>query len=172
MFGLTERAAGVHSDVRVETPANSSDGGECSANFERKTRKNQLPSAGRFDSVCDPRIIESVDRGTVDDLHLRQSFDQFRNCWSPHAVPGRCRHDNREFERLRRLGKADDIMLELCDRVVTHPAHEADLVINEDERSVFGCERLVNVAWVGHDILPSPEICDGGGWCDANIDEG
>ena len=34
------------------------------------------------------------------------------------------------FERLRRFRKADDIMFKLSNRVVTHSAHEADLVID------------------------------------------
>src|SRR6516164_8000554 len=42
MFGLAERAAGVHSDICVEALANGGDGRECSADFERETRKNQL----------------------------------------------------------------------------------------------------------------------------------
>jgi len=46
-------------------------------------------------------------------------------------------------------------MLELGDRVVAHSAHEADLVIDEDERRAFGCERLVTAGWVGHGILLS-----------------
>jgi hypothetical protein len=44
-------------------------------------------------------------------------------------------------------------MLEFRDRVVTHAAHEADLVIDEDKRGVFGCEGFVRVGWVGHGIL-------------------
>jgi hypothetical protein len=57
-------------------------------------------------------------------------------------------------------------MLELRDRVVTHSGHKADLVINEDERGVFGCEWLVKAGWVGHGIFLQ-EICGCGGWCDA-----
>ena len=34
-----------------------------------------------------------------------------------------------------------------------HSAHEADLVIDQDKRGVFGCERLVRVRWVGRGIL-------------------
>jgi hypothetical protein len=44
-------------------------------------------------------------------------------------------------------------MLELCDRVVTHAGHEADLMIDQDECGVVGCERVVGPGWVGHGIL-------------------
>lgn len=64
-FGLVERAAGIYDDVSVETLANGSHGGECGADFERESRKNQLPAAGRFDGARHPRIIESVDGGTA-----------------------------------------------------------------------------------------------------------
>ena len=67
MFGLAERAAGIHGDVSVEALTDGSDGGECGADLQRQTRKDQLPSASRFDSARDARVIEGVDRGTIDD---------------------------------------------------------------------------------------------------------
>jgi hypothetical protein len=52
-------------------------------------------------------------------------------------------HDDRKLECLGSLREADDVVLELSDRVIAHSAHESDLVVNEDKCGVFGCERLV-----------------------------
>ena len=131
--------AGIHGDVRIEALADGGHGRQRSADFERKTGKDQLPAVGRFDCVCDLCIIVGVDRRTVDDFHPGQSFDQLGNGRSPHAVPGRRSYDDRKLQCLRGFGEADDVMFELGDRVITHSAHEADLVIDEDERGVFGC---------------------------------
>ena len=60
MFGFTEGATGIHCDIRVETLANSGHGWECSADFKRKTCKNQFSAASRFDSARDARIIEGM----------------------------------------------------------------------------------------------------------------
>jgi hypothetical protein len=59
------------------------------------------------------------------------------NVGSPHAVPGGRGHDDWEFQCLRGPRKADNVMLEFCDRVVTHSTHETDLAINEEERGAI-----------------------------------
>ena len=81
----------------------------------------------------------------------------------PHAVPRCGGRDDRKIECLRGLREADDVMLELSNRVVAHSAQEADLVIDEDKRGVFGCERLVRVGWVGHGILPGKMLAAAAG---------
>jgi hypothetical protein len=42
MFGLTERAAGIYSDIGVEAPVDGGDGRKCSTDLQRETRKNQF----------------------------------------------------------------------------------------------------------------------------------
>src|SRR5215469_2298490 len=51
-----------------------------------------------------------------------------RNIAAAHAVPRRRGHQDWELQRLRDFGKSEDVMLKLCDRIVTHSGHEADLV--------------------------------------------
>src|SRR6476659_9000597 len=38
-----------------------------------------------------------------------------------------------------------------------NPSHEADLVIDKDERGVFRSKRLVGTCWIGHDIFLQKE---------------
>ena len=73
MFSLAERAACIHGDVSVEALAHRGDGRECSTDFERETRKNQLLASGGFYSMRDRRIVEGVDRGTIDNLDAGQT---------------------------------------------------------------------------------------------------
>jgi len=48
-------------------------------------------------------------------------------------------------------------VLEQGDRIVTDASHQADLVIDEDERRVVGRKRLIGTALCGHCVL----LC----WC-------
>jgi hypothetical protein len=88
MFGLTERAAGVHGDVGIEALADGCYGRKCSANFQRQTGKYQLFSASRFDGACDWWIVESVDRGTVDDFSRRAALRSTQEMSVPTCCPG------------------------------------------------------------------------------------
>jgi len=124
------------------------------AHLERETRKNQLLAPSRFNGARDRRIVEGVHRGTIGNWDAGQSFDQLGNCRSPHAVPGRRCHDDRELERLSGFGEADDIMGEFRDRVVTHPAHQPDLMVNQDEGSVLRSERFIRTDVIRHDCSP------------------
>src|SRR5258706_1657043 len=49
------------------------------------------------------------------------------------------------FSALAALAKADHVMLQLPGRIITNAGHEADLMIDENERCVFGSEGLVRV---------------------------
>jgi hypothetical protein len=61
-------------------------------------------------------------------------------------------------------------MLELSDRVVTDSGHEPKLMIDQDERGVLGCQRLVRPGCVEHGVfLWNRRLsCGCGGRSDAN----
>jgi len=44
-------------------------------------------------------------------------------------------------------------VLKLSRRLIANSRHEANLVIDEDERGVFRRKRFVEASWIGHDIL-------------------
>jgi len=148
MFSLAERAACIHGDVSVEALAHRGDGRECSTDFERETRKNQLLASGGFYSMRDRRIVEGVDRGTIDNLDAGQTSTS-SGIVGPHML-SRGSHYDRELERLSGLREADYVMLELCDRVVTHPAHKSDLIVHQYESSILGVKRFIRADIVRH----------------------
>src|SRR6266481_3173239 len=51
-------------------------------------------------------------------------------------------------------------MFQLADRIVTDARHEADLMIDEDERRVLGSQGFVGANLIGHGILLSSSISD------------
>src|SRR6266568_2010779 len=68
---------------------------------------------------------------------------EFGECRTPHAVARRRRRDDRQLQRLRRLGEGHHVVFQLAGRTVADARHQADLVIDEDKRSVLGSQRLV-----------------------------
>ncbi len=99
------------------------------------------------------RVIESIDRAAVDDLRAGQRLDQLGERRPPHAVARRGRHNDRQFQRLGRFGETDDVVLQLAWGHITHARHEADLVVDEDESSVIGRQRLIRAIAIKHDTL-------------------
>ena len=120
--------------------------------------KISFAAAGRGDSPGDLGIVEGVDRGAIDDRNARQRLHEFRKGRTPHAVArGGC-DDDRQLQGLGRFGQRHDVVLQLSRRIVANAGHEADLVVNEDERGVFSCKRLVGADRVGHDVLSKGKV--------------
>ena len=67
------------------------------------------------------------------------ALDEFREGRPPHAVSRGCGDDDRQPQSRGRLGQRDNVMLQLSRRIVANPSHETDLMVDEDERGVFGC---------------------------------
>jgi len=76
----------------------------------------------------------------------------------PTRCRAQCGDDDRQFQGLGRFGQRDHVVLQLARRIVANPGHQADLVVDEDERGVFRCKRLIGADWVGHDILQNVSI--------------
>jgi DNA-binding transcriptional LysR family regulator len=78
-------------------------------------------------------------------------------------------NDDGQFQGLGRFGQRHHVVLQLSRRIVANPRHKADLVVDEDERGVFRCKRLIGAGWVGHDILlqKGKVSCGCGRRCDA-----
>jgi hypothetical protein len=86
---------------------------------------------------------KAFDRRTVYDLDAGQRFDEFGERRAPHAVAGRRRDDNRQFQRFCGFGQGHYVVFQLSDRIVADAAHEADLMIDKDERRVLGSQGFV-----------------------------
>jgi hypothetical protein len=114
-------------------------------------------AAGRRDGLSDLEIVERVDRRAIDDRNDRQRLHELRKDRTPHAVARGRGEDDRQFQGLGRFGQRHHVVLQLSRGIVANPGHEADLVVNEDERGVFRCQRFVGAAWLGHDILLQKE---------------
>ena len=98
-------------------------------------------------------IVEGVDRGAIDDRNAGQRLHEFRKGRTPHAVARGGGDDDRQLQGLGGFGQRHDVVLQLSGRIVANAGHEADLVVDEDQRGVFRCERLVRADRVGHDVL-------------------
>src|SRR3984893_16800386 len=66
----------------------------------------------------------------------------------PHMPRGRC-DDDRQFQCLSRFGKANHVVLQFSCRIIANPRHQAHLVVDEDERGLFGRELLVGAGSLG-----------------------
>src|ERR1041384_6586796 len=64
----------------------------------------------------------------------------------PHMLSRGRGDDNRQVQRPRCLGQRDHVVLQLSRRIIPNASHEADLVVDKDERGVFGSERVVTAA--------------------------
>src|SRR5438309_1919309 len=153
MLGLAEGSTSVHGHVGVEPSADRRRGRESRANLKGQSGENEFLSTGCLDSARHTRVVISVDRGAVDDLETRQSLDQLWNRRPPHAVARRRGHHHRQLQGLSRLCQGHYVVLEQGNRIVTDASHQADLVIDEDERRVFGRKRLIGTALCGHCFL-------------------
>ena len=91
-----------------------------------------------------------VETRSIDDLDAWQRFDEFGKCRTPHAVASGRGNDDRELQRFRSFGQGHHVMLELAGRIITNAGHEADLMIDEDERRVFRGERRVGADLIRH----------------------
>jgi hypothetical protein len=58
-----------------------------------------------------------------------------------HAPVARCRgRDNRQFQRSSSLRQGHHVVFQLAGRIVADTSYEADLMIDENERGVFGSQ--------------------------------
>ena len=77
-------------------------------------------------------------------------FDEFRENRTPHAVAGRGGRDGRYSQRLGGFGQSHDVVLELSSLVVAHTGHQADLMIDQNERGIVGGQGSIGLAVVVH----------------------
>src|SRR5881275_1915933 len=81
----------------VEALTHGSDGRKSRADFERDTGKDQLLATSSLDRAGYARVVEGVDRRTVNDLDAGQRFDEFGERRTPHAVARRRGNDDRQL---------------------------------------------------------------------------
>src|SRR6267143_425385 len=62
---------------------------------------------------------------------------------APHAVTCGCGDDDGQFVQLGSFRKADHVVFELARGNVPDARHEADLMIDEDNRRILGGQRFV-----------------------------
>src|SRR5438093_2334424 len=77
------------------------------------------------------------------------------NVGPPHAAARRGGDDDRELQQLGGFGEANDVVLQLASGDVANARHEADLVVDEDERCVLGRQRLISTISIRHHFLLS-----------------
>src|ERR1700720_1735218 len=73
--------------------------------------------------------------------------------WSPHSVARRRGKDDRQLQCLGSFGQGQHVVFQLTGRIITDAGHEADLMINENERRIFGGEGLVGADLISHYIF-------------------
>ena len=104
MFGLAERAAGIHGDVSFEALTDGSDAGNAAQTSNDRPAKISFlrPVASIAPATRGSSKAFTVERSMI--FGLRQGFDQLRDCRSPHAVARRCGQYDWQLQRLRGFG--------------------------------------------------------------------
>src|SRR5260370_10230789 len=85
-FRLPERSRSIDRYVSVESFPDGSDSRKSRADFERDTGKDQLLATSSLDRAGYARVVEGVDRRTVNDLDAGQRFDECEERQAAHAV--------------------------------------------------------------------------------------
>jgi len=62
-------------------------------------------------------------------------------------------NDDRQLQCLGSFGQGHHVVFQLTGRIITDAGHEADLMINENERRIFGSEGLVGADLISHYIF-------------------
>src|SRR5260370_22444316 len=96
-FRLTERSRSIDRYVSVQSFPDGCDSRKSRADFERATATDQLLATSSLDRADYARVVEGVDRRTVNDLDGRQRFDEFGERRTPHAVARRRVDDDRQL---------------------------------------------------------------------------
>src|SRR5260370_17989236 len=152
-FGLTECPRGIDRHIGVEPLAYGSHGRKGRADFERYTSEDQLLAAGPHDGASHALVVEGVDRRAIDDLDAWQRLHEFGERWPPHTVARRRGNDDRQLQCLGSFGQGHHVVFQLTGRIITDAGHEADLMINENDRRIFGGEGLAGPDLFSHYIL-------------------
>jgi len=113
------------------------------AQISRDAGEDELLSTGRLDRARYPLIVKGIHCRTVDDVDSGESLDQLREGRAPHAVTCGGGDDDGQFVQLGSFRKADHIVFELARGNVPDTRHEADLMIDEDNRRILGGQRFV-----------------------------
>src|SRR6202040_832962 len=116
-FRLAERSRSIDRYVSVQSFPDGCDGRKSRADFERDTGKDQLLATSSLDRAGYARVVEGVDRRTVNDLDAGQRFDQFGERRTPHAVARSRRDNNRQLQCLGRFGQSYDVVFQLAGRI-------------------------------------------------------
>ena len=141
-LGLAECSRGVDRHICIQSLAHGSDGRKSRADFKRDPGKDELLATSGLDGASNAFVVEGIDRRTVDDRDARQCFDELGERGTPHAVACRGGNDDRQLQRFRRSRQGHHVVFQLTGRIITDAGHEADLMINENERRIFGGEGL------------------------------
>src|SRR5919204_4839361 len=91
-FRLAKGSRSIDRYVSVQSFPDGCDGRKSRTHFERDTGKDQLLAAGGRDGASHARVVECVDRRTVD---AWQRVDEFGEGRPPHAVARRRGNDDR-----------------------------------------------------------------------------
>ena len=81
------------------------------------------------------------------------SVHEFGEGRPPHTVARRRGNDDRQLQCLGRFGQGHHVVFQLTGRIITDAGQEADLMINENERRIFGGEGLIGADLISHHYI-------------------